>query len=177
MNLEKTYKIPADIFREGYREYQKKYVYPKSYVFMGLFLVLAANFVYGAVKAPDNFLAYLLIVVCLAMAFREWYNPRKTREAVMESVHEMGNPLYKLTVTDDALEFSTVQNGDVENPDSDSTEPDDLPQPTRLSRDQDLKILEYDRFFLAVYGKIMFYIIPKADLSEDEMKALREINL
>lgn len=177
MNLEKTYKIPADIYREGYREYQKKYVYPKSYVFMGLFLVLAANFVYGAVKAPDNFLAYLLIVVCLAMAFREWYNPRKMRNAVMESVHEMGDPLYRLTVTDDVLEFSTVQNEIVENSDPDSIEPDAPPEPTRISRDQDLKILEYDRFFLAVYGKIMFYIIPKADFSEDEMKMIREINL
>ena len=44
--LEKEYKISVDIFREGYREYQKKYVYPKSYIFMGLFTLLAADFIY-----------------------------------------------------------------------------------------------------------------------------------
>ena len=160
IRIEKKYTIPMDIFIEGYKTYQKKYVYPKNYIFMGIFIVLAANFVYGAVKSPDNLIAYLLIMICLAMAFREWYNPRKVRQRVTEMVKEMGEPVYKITAGDDFIEFSTENAGYLEDGDNDFDK-EELPEPTRFNADENLKIMEKEDYFLIIYGKSVFYIVPK----------------
>lgn len=176
--FEKTYSISADIFRDGFKAYQKKYIYPKSYVFIGLFLVLTANFVYGAVKAPDNYLAYLLIVVCIALAVREWFNPRKMRRIFLDTIQEMGDIEYRLCIGENFAEFSTIEHGKVENfveNDNDAEETDGIP-PTRINCGEDTKILEYDRFFLLVDGKSMFYIIPKENFSSAETEIIRSLN-
>lgn len=178
IRLEKKYTIPMDIFIEGYRTYQKKYVYPKNYIFMAIFTVLAANFVYGAVKTPDNMLAYLFIVICLAMAFREWYNPRKMRQRITETVKEMGEPVYKLTAGDDFIEFSTENAGYLEDGGDDEEEEsgEEIPEPTRFSADENLKIIEKQDYFLVIYGKSVFYIVPTEGMTASEKEFLRKLN-
>ncbi|MDE7097760.1 MAG: YcxB family protein [Ruminococcus sp.] len=170
LKLEKTYKISADIFRDGMTAYQKKYVYPKSYVFMCVFLVFTANFVYGAVKAPDNLLAYLLVVVCLALAIREWYNPRKMKRNILDTLRQMGESEYNIIIGEGFVEFSTIQRGDVENSD------DETIPPTRIQTGENIQILEYDRFFLLIDNKAVYYILPKEYFSEDEMEIIRSLD-
>ncbi|MBR1592177.1 MAG: YcxB family protein [Ruminococcus sp.] len=170
--LEKEYKISVDIFREGYREYQKKYVYPKSYVFMGLFALLAADFIYAAVREPDNLMSYLLVVVCLGFAVREWYNPRKIRRSLVETYAGAGQPVYKISVGDGFADISTVSEP-AENNGENADEEYALPEPTRIPSDGQMNILEYEQFFLLVYGKSVFYIIPSQDFTEDEKKIIR----
>ena len=36
------------------------------------------------------------------------------------------------------------------------------------------KILEYDEYFLLMQGKEIFYILPKAGFSEDELEIIRK---
>ena len=183
--LEKEYSISADAFREGYRAFQKKYVYPKSYIFMGLFLILAADFIYAAFKDPSNYFAYILIVVCLALAFREWYNPRKIRRSLVDTVKELGEPVYKIGVGESFVDISTVSvpdgieeetgEGETEPDESSVSEESDLPEPTRIPADEKMNILEYDEFFLLIYGKAVFYIIPKENFEEKELEVIRNI--
>lgn len=177
--LEKEYSIPADTFREAYRAYQKKYVYPKNYIFMAIFLVLAADFVYAAFKDNSNYFAYILIVLCLALAFREWYNPRKIRRSLVETVQEMGDPVYKIGVGDGFVDISTVSAPDgIEDEDGeeeDSSAENDSPEPTRIPIDEKMKVLEYGEFFLLLYGKQVFYIIPKEKFGESERDIIRKL--
>lgn len=192
--LEKTYKISADVFYDGFTAYQKKFVYPKSYLFMAVFFVLALNFVYGAVKAPDNYFAYIMIVACIALMMREWFNPRKIRRIMTDTVQEIGESEYKITVGETWIEFSTIEHGNVENSvetvesNDDSTElstiqrgnvesfaDDEYVPPTRIEKDR-LRILEYDRFFLFADGKVMFYIVPKENFSDSETEIIRNID-
>lgn len=191
LKLEKTYKISADIFRDGMTAYQKKYVYPKSYTFMCVFLVLTANFVYGAMKAPDNLLAYLLVVVCLALAIREWYNPRKMKRNILDTLQQMGESEYKIIVGNDFAEISTIQRENVENfaeTEKDSDEfstiqrgdvenfDDETIPPTRIEIGENIQILEYDRFFLLIDNKAMYYILPKEYFSDEEMEIIRSLD-
>lgn len=190
--LEKIYKISADIFKEGFCAYQKKFVYPKNYLFIAVFIVLALNFVYGAVKAPDNYLAYIMIVICLALAVREWFNPRKMRRSFIDAIQETGEQEYKITAGSTWVEFSTIQRGNVENfaksgsqgefstelstfQREDVENYDDEPIPPSRIEKENLKILEYDRFFLFVDGKVMFYVVPKDVFSESERDIIRNI--
>lgn len=186
LRLEKIYTISTDMFREGFTAYQKKFVYPKNYLFMAVFFVLALNFVYGAVKTPDNYFAYVMIAVCLALMVREWLNPRKMRRAVIDTIRDMGGQEYKITVGDTWVEFSTIEQGNVENfvETDDSTEFSTIQRgdvenepvpPTRIENER-LRILEYDRFFLLVDGKIMFYIVPKDVFSQAEIDIIRNID-
>ncbi|MCM1131963.1 MAG: hypothetical protein NC340_00670 [Ruminococcus flavefaciens] len=164
--FEKDYTVPGDIMREGFDAYQKKFIYPKSYAFMAVFIVLALNFIYGAVKAPDNYFAYMMIVVCIALAVREWYNPRKLRRNVIEAMQDIEGTEYRIRVGEDYAEFSTIEQGNVEN--------NPLP-PTRISAET-LKILEYDGFFLFLDGRAMFFIVPKNVFSESETEIIRNLD-
>jgi len=183
--LEKEYSISANTFREGYLAFQKKYIYVKSYIFMGIFTLLAADFIYAAVKDPKNYFAYLLIVICLSLAFREWYNPRKIRRSLVDTVKELGEPVYKIGVGESFVDISTVSvpdgieeetgEGETEPDESSVSEKSDLPEPTRIPADEKMNILEYDEFFLLIYGKAVFYIIPKENFEEKELEVIRNI--
>lgn len=186
--LEKEYTVPPELFEKAYRSYQKKFIYPKSYIFMGLFLFLAADFIYAAVKQPENTLVYLLIVICIAFAFREWHTPRFIRRRMVETVRDMGNVVYKIGIGDGFIDISTVDDGtdDEENgdnaedelpeEDTDETVPEDqeLPEKTRINTKEDYKLLEYDEFFLLMQDKKVFYILPKKGFSEDELEIVRK---
>lgn len=174
MKLEKTYSIPAEIYRQGYTAYHKKHEHPRMYIVSAIFLVIAADMIYAAIQAPENYLAYIIIAVCLAMAFREWINPMRKRRIFFDTVKELEETEYRITVTENAVEFSTVSGVDVEK--EDGEEDYEFPEPTKLPVDKDLKILEYERFFLVVYGKMMFYIVPKEGFTEQEMAVLRDLN-
>lgn len=178
--LEKEYSIPIETFRAGYLAYQKKYVYLKSYVFIALFLLLAADFIHAAIKTPDNIFAYVLIMVCLGFAFREWYNPRKIRRSVCDSMAQMQGTVYKLAVADSFIDISTVSEvlpPQEENPEEAQEEENTAPpEPTRIPIDGSLSVLEYDSFFLLVYGKAVFYIVPKDGFTEPEQDIMRNIS-
>lgn len=196
--LEKEYAVSPDIFDKAYKSYQKKFVYLKSYIFMGIFLLLAADFIWAAAKNPGNTLVYLLIVVCIALAFREWHNPRFIRRRLYETVRDMGKVVYKIGVGDGFIDISTIDDGtsgDDEDGDSgknaeeastenaeDTEENDDIspeaeelmPEKSRLNTKENYSLLEYDEYFLLMQGKEVFYILPKAGFSEDELEIIRK---
>ncbi len=187
--LEKEYTVSPEIFEKAYKSYQKKFVYLKSYIFMGIFLILAADFVYAAVKNPDNTIVYLLIVACLAFAFREWNNPRFVRRRLVETVTEMGEVVYRIGVGDGFIDISTVDDGtsgddEAEQPENEGSEenPEDIPpeaedimpEKSRLNTKENYSLLEYDEYFLLMQGKEVFYILPKAGFSEDELEIIRK---
>lgn len=194
--LEKEYKVPADTFRDAYYEFQKKYVYPKSYVYMAMFGIIAiALIVFGVLAMHDaskkqKYIMYLAFVVACMFAFREWYNPRKMRRNLTETVKALGEPVYKIGIGDKFVDISTVsddlsniaetkdENADEANNEENNDIPGEiepLPEKTRLKADESFKLMEYDRFFLMLSGKEMFYILPKEGFSEAELKIVREI--
>lgn len=121
--LEKEYNIPFNTFCDAYKEFQKKYVCPRSYILMSIFLVLTAIYVVAAVKDPSNKLAYILTFVCFAFAGINWYNPKRIRRSLLESVREIGDDRYKITLFDTYIEISTLQSP------SDS---DEKPEPQKI---------------------------------------------
>lgn len=175
--LTKEYKVSYDLFREAYRAYQKKYVYPKSYAYMILFLVLAASFIAASFVEPTNTLGYILIVVCLAFAFREWYNPRRLRNVLVDTVKEIGEPLYKIGIGEGYIDIMTIvfPEGMVEGELAEETpqEIDPIPEKSRIDTKNGYKLIEYEKFFLLMSGKTMFYILPKDGFSEDELGIVR----
>ena len=112
----------------------------------------------------------------------------------------MGEPVYKLEMTENFIYISTLGEENVENSDSTKKLPaednltetpsedfqqdevidtdtyDDTPERTSIEITSEVSVDEYDEFFLLYIGKSAFYIIPKKDFSEYELEAVREIN-
>ncbi|MBQ8298063.1 MAG: YcxB family protein [Ruminococcus sp.] len=187
--IEKEYTIPYDIFKDAYTAFQKKNIYPRTYLFMGLFIVLAVIYIFAAVDDPSNKLSYVLIFVCLALAVREWYNPRKIRRTLLDTIRSEGleNEVYRLCVGDDFLEISTLPHENVENsepePQEESAEDDDSgyeedehPEKSVIPINSELSVQEHDEFFLIHIRKKMFYVVPKKDFSEPELEIIRGLN-
>ena len=175
--LEKEYSIEPETFREGYEAYQKKFVLKREYIFMALFLLLAADMIYAAVKDPTTKLTYVLMFVCLAFAFRCWYNPRKIRRQMTDTFAEMGRQVYKLRLFEKCAEISTISSAPVveaftEDGESGSEE---LPQPTEIAFDENFSLEETGSAFLLISGKSVFYIVPKSEMTENELEIMRNI--
>ncbi|WP_173459622.1 YcxB family protein [Ruminococcus flavefaciens] len=190
--LEKEYKVPAETFRDAYLEFQKKYVYPKSYIYMAIFGVLAvALLIFGIFAMHDapkkqKYIMYLAFIAAAAFSLREWFNPRKMRRSLTESVRALGEPVYKIGVGNKFVDISTVSDdlsniAETEEKDDGEEntdipgEIDPLPEKTRINVDEGFQLMEYDRFFLMLAGKEMFYILPKEGFSEAELKIVRDI--
>lgn len=190
--LEKEYKVPAETFRDAYLEFQKKYVYPKSYIYMAIFGVLAvALLIFGIFAMHDapkkqKYIMYLAFIAAAAFSLREWFNPRKMRRSLTESVRALGEPVYKIGVGNKFVDISTVSDdlsniAETEEKDDGEEntdipgEIDPLPEKTRINVDEGFQLMEYDRFFLMLAGKEMFYILPKEGFSEAELKIIRDI--
>lgn len=180
--LEKEYKVPADTVSEAYLEFQKKFIYPKSYVYMTIFLILAfAIMVFGILVMNDaskkqKYITYLAFMMAFVFAFREWYNPRKKRRNIIESVKTLGEPVYKIGIADKFIDISTVSDdlSDLSEEDKEMTEDTDpLPEKTRINIDETFQLLEYNGFFLILSGKEMLYILPKDGFSEEELEIVR----
>ncbi len=174
--LEKEYTMHAEDFIEGYTAFQKKFVYPKSYIFTGIFLVIAIIYIAAAVKDYQNTLSYVLIFISLALAAREWYNPRKRRRLYVDTFRETGDVRYKIQIADEYIDFSTVEYNNVENSEENISEDEteESPEKSRISLNNNVSLIEYDKFFLICVEKNMFYIVSKAEWTEAEIQILRD---
>ena len=112
--LEKEYKVSSELFSEAYGEFQKKFVYPKSRIYMIIFTVIAIAllcvgiFAMSGASTRQKYIVYIAIVAAFAFAAREWYNPKKLRRSLTESVKALGEPVYKIGVGDKFVDISTV---------------------------------------------------------------------
>ncbi len=203
--MQRSYHIPLPMFDDAFRRFQKKYVYPGNIIISIIFLVLAADFVYAAVKDSTNTTAYLLIAVCVGMVLIRWYRVFKLRRAVHDALKDVEGDLYELTVyengvvirTEDAPKPAEEQPEVETEPENDTADtPQDeedsgngfqqlfpeepaedaeSPAPTEITFGTGVRLTEYPEYFMIYLVRANFYIIPKKDFSENEIKQLSEL--
>ena len=200
--LQRSYHIPLPMFQDAFRNFQKKYVFPKNIVISMILAVIAGVYVQAVVRDNTQTIAYLLIVVCLAMIMILWYRPFKMRKSLAEALREIESDTYerqlfaqKLTIrTEDAPEPAADESSEIaeaaEELPADPGQPDQdgfqqlFPEtgadaaeavpPTEIYFDADVKFLEFAEYFMVYLIKRNFYVIPKKDFSEDEILQLRK---
>lgn len=190
IKLVKEFSHTAELLRKGVKAYQKKYVYPKSLVQTIIYLLMAIGMVSviisGKINDKMELIAYFVFVLLIALIFRQWFNPLKQRDSIVQSIVECGNSfVYRLTVKEKTVEISTVSeiaNGSDEETAEDICEAEDYEEEsdayedTVIPIDSSLKLIEKDDFFLMVaYSGMVYYIIPKADFSPEELEIMRSI--
>lgn len=177
--FEKEYSIPSVLFEKAFVQWQKKFVYPKTYIISTLFLILAVVYIISALKAPSDTMAYVMIALCLGLSAVNWYNPKKIKRSLLEAVKSMSDELYRMTLYDTFIEISTIIPPE-DTSDSEKEifgeEPPETIESTRLYFNNGLKIMEYDEYFIIYQVKESFYIIPKSGFSDGELEIFRKKN-
>ena len=198
--LSRSYHIPLKMIDEAFRAFQKKYVYPQNIVITVVFLAIAGVYVHAAYKDNTQTLAYLLIVVCIAIILVRWYRTFKLRRSVHEVLAEIEQDTYELSVYNEGLVIRTLdapqpaaEEPAAEKTDAEPAEQEGRPEngfqqlfpeepaereavpPTELPFGTGLKLLEFPEYFMAYAVKQNFYVIPKKDFSEDEIVQLRKL--
>lgn len=154
------YTIPTEYYGDGLRLFQKLYVLRRSYIMMAIFLLLMLSFVWAAIENPSSTVAYVLMMVCAAMAFLSWYNPRRQRRSIMEAVRELEGTQYTAQYDGRVLRIRSCS----DHPENAAEEPAQMPESRLLT--EDMTVREMEQFYFICEGKRMFYILPKAALSE-----------
>lgn len=178
--LEKQYKIPFAMFREAFTAFQKRFVYPKTYLVMGLLLVICGIYAYFIVnggEGANRSLYCMIILFCLVMMAFQWYTPRKVRRNLMEGVRQIEDDQYRLRIYPEYLEIGTLLPPEDSTADAADDLFDDAPEEdfsgTRIYYNKGMHVDEYPAFLLIYQQKSMIYVVPKEPFSEEELEILR----
>jgi len=172
----KRYSIPYEMFEEAYTVFQKKHIYPRNIVMSVILVIVAIANIVNIVIGNSGTFGYVLVLICLALAAINLYNPKKIKRNLLESIKGIENDVYTLDVYSDKLVVGTVLETA-----SDDREPEEYEEvfgeiekqedilPTDVYVNNSLLVTERQKFFMVYIKKSMFYVIPKEIFTDDEI--------
>ncbi|MCD7731981.1 MAG: hypothetical protein LUH56_00870 [Oscillospiraceae bacterium] len=172
------YGFDEESWLEGYDMYYKLYRRKRTICFVVLFLVLAALFVQQVVLDPTYGVGWTCLAICLAIALVYALAPAYEKRNVKRALPAIENDRHVLKIYPEKITVRTILPED----DAQYLEPDEsgnlmpypeIPETVIDLTDKTLKTAETDKMF-AVYTKYTQSIIPKADLSEEELERLKQ---
>ena len=176
--VKKRYSIPYELFGEAFTVFQKKFVFPRNRIISVLLLILAAGNVLNIMYGKGETIGYVLVLVCIALAFINWYNPRKLKRNLMESVKGIENDVYTLTIYPERIVIGTVLEPEKEKEPEEYEEvfgeipvKEDIAD-TEIYLNKNVKVIERKNFFMIYIKKSMFYVVPKEPLTQEEIEIM-----
>ena len=176
--VKKRYSIPYELFGEAFTVFQKKFVFPRNRVMSVLLLIFAAGNVLNIMYGNGETIGYVLVLVCIALAFINWYNPRKLKRNLMESVKGIENDVYTLTIYPERIVIGSVLEPEKEKETEEYEEvfgeipmKEDIAD-TEIYLNKNVKVIERKNFFMIYIKKSMFYVVPKETLTQEEIEIM-----
>lgn len=176
--VKKRYSIPYELFGEAFTVFQKKFIFPRNRIMSVLLLILAAGNVLNIMYGKGETIGYVLVLVCIALAFINWYNPRKLKRNLMESVKGIENDVYTLTIYPERIVIGTVLEPEKEKEPEEYEEvfgeipvKEDIAD-TEIYLNKNVKVIERKNFFMIYIKKSMFYVVPKEPLTQEEIEIM-----
>lgn len=176
--VKKRYSIPYELFGEAFTVFQKKFVFPKNWIMTGLLLLLAVGNILNIIFGKGDTIGYVLVLVCIALAFINWYNPRKLKRSLMESVKGIENDVYTLTIYPERIVIGTVLEPENEKEPEEYEEvfgeipvKEDIAD-TEIYLNKNVKVIERKKFFMIYIKRSMFYVVPKESLTKEEIEIM-----
>lgn len=172
------YGFERESWLEGYDAYYKLYRRRRTILFVVLFLVLALLFVQQVAVDPSYGVGWTCLAICLAVAVIYAFAPKYERRNVERALPAIKNDRYVLKIFQDKITVRTI----IPEDDAQYLEPDEsgnpipypeIPETTIDLSDKTLKTAETEKMF-GVFTKYTQCIIPKQDLSEEQLCLLRE---
>lgn len=162
------YTISQEQYRQAYELYQHHFTFKKRMVTMVILVLLMADFVIAAVRHPDTKIAYVLLMLCAALLFLQWYNPRKARRSVLDVTRQLVQDTHVFCLYETGVSFSmkSAAAAETAEPDTDteieSAEAvSDTVPPTYLAYAAKMQVLEQEELFVVCDDRQTFYVLPK----------------
>lgn len=175
IRLVKEFSHTPQVLRQGIRAYQNKFVFPRAFIrILGYLIVeigLVACILFVNLGERLKLMCYLAFVAIIALMFRELFVPMKQRDNIVQSMElNEENPLYRLTVSEKAVEISMLNEAAAQE------NGEEAAPPTIIPIDDKLSVIEREQCFVLVCSDYAYYIIPKADFSPEELEIIRNIS-
>lgn len=166
------YTISVEQYAEAFKEFQKKYVFPRNYFMTVGFAIILVVYIWQIIKDPTFQIAWFLSIVSFAAIVSMWFNVYSIRKKLIKSIKDIKDDTYTTIITDKNISIQTdAVEIDTENEDA----PPQEVKPTVLDFDLDMpEVIENQRMFIIYLKKQMFYVIPKTDMNENEILVVSE---
>ena len=105
--VERSYHIRLELFKKAFIAFQKRFVYPRNWLLTAVLGAVALVYLDSVTQNPSNYLAMALLVVCAAMIAILWFNPRKIRKNLFDSLQELENDTYHVCFYENSMTIST----------------------------------------------------------------------
>ncbi len=183
--LTKEYNIPIEMFKNAFKDFQKKFVYPKNIIMTVVAILIAITYILSFIKDPSNSTCILIIIGCIFLISMTWLKPLMIRKNLLNSVEGIQDDRYIFELYDDKVGISTLdseseisapkENIAKEDEEEDffkEPEEDEIPKTIIHLTMGGVKILEKKDYYIIYIVKHMFYIIPKEHFSTEEKEAV-----
>lgn len=192
----KEYSISLDMFGNAFKDFQKKFTYPKNILMTCAFALIGVSYIPPFIRDPGNTVCVMIIIICAFLTAGIWLNTFMIRKNLMKSIEGIQGDKYSVEVYESSIsvctrEFSPGEYDDAENPEctdgkEDKAEEEDFfAEPEEAAPagvvktvidfvNDDVKILEKKDYYIVYLVKRMFYVVPKNIFSADETKLLTE---
>lgn len=191
----KEYNISMEMFGNAFRDFQKKFSYPKNILMTCAFGIIGISYIPSFIKDPGNTVCVLIIIVCTFMAAGIWLNTAMIRKNLMRSIEGIQGDKYIVEIYENTMNISTLEFSDTEELIEESVVSEDIKdksdeddffaEPEQISPagivktvidfvNDDVKILEKKDYYIIYLVKRMFYVVPKNIFSADETKLLTD---
>ena len=187
--IEKTFEVNAELYGDGCRLFQKKFVFPKNYVITALFAAALVYDIICFVMDTANAMYIVAAFICVVIAVSPWKQAYNSRKKLMDAVKDHEHDTYSIKLFDGYMTVEMLDNPKEENPSANSivkTEngefdseffappAEDVPNTAKVEFNSYTKIAENEKMFLVYVVRSVFYVLPKSAFSDEEIKIIQE---
>ena len=175
---EGEYESSRDQILQGFKIFQKKYVYKTVAIQMTLVILAIATQLVNIFMGTDRDVSFswMLIVMCVVLGGYLLMRPKNTYKKLEAGLNEIEGTVYKAEIYTDNIKISTIYDPYIkkeedekssENSDNNSAEEkneeDELPPATVIHLDNSaVEIVECSEIYLVYVKKVNIFVVPKS---------------
>jgi len=107
--LSKEYSITLQMFGDAFKDFQKKFAYPKNILMTLAFGFIGASYIPPLIKDPSNSICVMIIIVCVFLIAGIWLNTLMIRKNLMNSIEGIQGDKYIACLFENGMSISTVE--------------------------------------------------------------------
>lgn len=148
--LQKEYSIAPHMYDSAFKDWQRKFVYPKNYIMTGVFALLAVVDIILVVAGKFSPAVLVLVLVCIGVIVAMWNKTNSIRKKFVQNMAKFKDERQTVRFYEGGIIINKIPKGNA--------------NPEEIVIDfskNDVKLLDGRYYFIAYVDNNNFNIIPK----------------
>ena len=161
------YMLTPDQALDGYMLFYNEFI-KKSNIKLTLIMgLLALIFLFAVIVSPKGYLSYMLLLMTLSVIALKWLNSASAKKEALQSADDVKNDSYRLDFYNSRilLKASELTGDKIYN----------YPPVMIRFEDIDLKVLDYEEFYVLIFKKNYVYTVPKSAMNKEQNSVFRKL--